>query len=111
MANPKFIALLKVLNNATKEGKVNWQETADEDAFRVLLGSGMVRIESGFGEDTGHQYRAFLLNQKGRTIDELWVGEGRDEYGLLDGLYSLARASALNIDMVVDSMLANLKAS
>jgi hypothetical protein len=110
MATQKFIRLLEELSQATGEGKVRWHETAAENVFRVVLGDGMVRIES-FGEGMDQEYRAFLLNQKGWIMDELSVRmDDEDLFTLLDNLYTHARRSALNVDKLVESMLADLKA-
>ncbi|SRR6266404_1596804 len=104
MASERFRELLSGLEEATRDKKVRWSETAKETAFRIAFGKGLVRIESHEG-DEGEWFVAYLQDRSGRTVDEAY----HREYQSLDALYRLARASALHIDDVLDSMLADLK--
>jgi len=110
MNRDKFLQLLKVLLEGTREGKIKWHETVDEKAFRVAFGAGLVRIEDRSDPDSGIQYSvAFLQDKQGRTIDELSPAHpGASQ--LLHSLYAEARASAFAVDRVLDSILRDAEA-
>ena len=109
MANERFMQLINELHQATLDGRVRWEETAKEGVFRVGLGDGLVRIQSGSDDEDNFCVVVYLLNNQGRVVDELRVWENGEHYNLLLDLYQKARSSALNIDEVVDSMLSDLK--
>lgn len=109
MANERLVQLIDELYQATLDGRIRWQETASEDAFRVGLGEGLVRIQRGSEPVRGY-YVISLLNKHGRIVDELTAGDFTEHYQLLDDLYQKARSSALKEDEIVDSMLVDLKA-
>lgn len=109
MANDRLVQLINELYRATLDGRIRWQETASEDAFRVGLGDGLVRIQRGSEPVRGY-YVISLLNKHGRIVDELQAGDFTEHYQQLDDLYQKARSSALNEDQIVDSMLRDLKA-
>jgi hypothetical protein len=110
MANERFIQLLGELLEVTRLARLRWQETAKEDAFRVGLGDGMVRIQSSANEDDdGRHYEVYLMNKQGRVVDELIAWRNSPNYDLLRDLYQEARSSALNMDDVVKSMLSDLR--
>ena len=44
MASERFRELLSGLEEATRDKKVRWSETAKETAFRIAFGKGLVRI-------------------------------------------------------------------
>ena len=110
MANERFMQLIKELYQATLDGRTRWEETAREDVFRVGLGEGLVRIQSGMDDENTLRVDVYLLNNQGRVVDEIRAWENSKDYSLLLDLYQKARSSALNIDKVVDSMLSDLKA-
>jgi len=114
MSKRKFLDLLTILLKETKEGKIQWHETVDEQVFRVAFGAGLVRVEERVSEhstpdfeDTWSQttYVALLRNKQGRTLDELWSGHEEVPEGFLHELYTTARASALSIDDTINSMI------
>jgi len=113
MASEQFLKLLKELYQATYDGRVLWEETADEDAFRIVLGEGLVRIQSLTPrelEDAKPFVVVSLRDKYGRTIDEL-EAETSHDYQLVEDLYRLARSTALKerASEIVDSMLSDLK--
>lgn len=117
MSRQRFVLLLERLHDATRTGKVRWEETAKEGAFRIALGDGLVRIEKGADYDPDRLdsfdfVRASLISRHGETVEELLVedDESDETAGLIRKLYENARTSALSGDELVDSMLADLKA-
>lgn len=115
MTNKKFIDLLGILLEGTKAGRIRWHETVDENAFRVVFGAGLVRIEEReeykrLVPDEGPEslvitYVALLRNKQGRTLDELWSGHPEVPEGFLRELYTTARASALSTEDTLESMI------
>ena len=108
MASEQLTKLLSELLDATSHGAVGWEETAEEDAFRIGLGDGMIRIQSRTNPDNDErQYEAYLMNKQGRVVDE--ISSWGSNYKLLRELYEAARSSALNMELVVRSMLSDLR--
>jgi hypothetical protein len=118
MASPKFIQLLERLLAATKSGKVRWEQTAREGVFRIILGEGLIHVESSDDHTEEETWRAaYLLDHRGHTIDQVTAKASvlqpeieMDMLRFLDDLYQNARQSAYKfVDDVVDSMLAELE--
>src|SRR5229473_2757950 len=107
MANERFMQLINELHQVTLDGRVRWEETAREGVFRVGLGDGLVRIQSGLDDQNDFCVSVYLMNNQGRVVDELRNWEGGDHYSMLLDLYQQARSSAMHIDEVVDSMLSD----
>ncbi len=108
-ATDKFVKLLKELIIATKNGKVSWSETPDENEFRVVLGPGMVRVgrHEVVGEDV-QSYKYFsakLLNRDANLVEELH----EEQQGLIAELFEAARRSARGSDRLLDDMLADVE--
>lgn len=63
---PKLEKLISELKRATIEGKILWEETADEGEFRAALKPGMVRIgrRPAYGDGGGSMttFNITLLN-------------------------------------------------
>jgi len=118
MSKQRFVLLLERLHEATRSGKVRWEETAKEGAFRIALGDGLVRIEKDADFDAARGpyefIRASLITRHGETVDELVASDDDEQFDetdqLIEKLYNDARTSALSGDELVDSMLADLKA-
>ena len=110
MANERFKQLIDELYRATCDGRVRWQETVTEGVFRVGLGDGLVRIQTGRDDEGNGGVSIYLLNSKDQVVDELSAFENTKHHRLLLDLYREARSSALHLDKVVDSMLSDLKA-
>ena len=115
MASEKFSTFLVKLVRKTLDKTVRWYETADEKAFRIALGGGLIRVEQGstYNRDDGvdeEYYAAYLQNRKGRTLDQIGplyqVDSTRE---LLSKLFEAARISALGVDDVLESMVADVE--
>jgi hypothetical protein len=100
--------LLRLLSS-TQARKLAWEETADENTFRLTLDAGMVHIEKLKNSNrilpSGlEHYRLSLLNVNGTTVEAFEGEEGQDFINLKQ-LYELARESALK----PDDFLSNLE--
>lgn len=100
------------LLQATREKKVQWSETADEESFRIGLGNGLVRITKGENDAGRSVVTAVLINEAGKTAGEMEQYLGRsasmEVAPNLQELFELARASALDVDGLIGGMLENL---
>lgn len=110
MASEKFSTLLEKLLLKTREKDIRWHETANESAFRIALGDGLIRIEYSSDFDNEEYYAAYLQNRKGRTLDQIGplynVDSTRE---LLSELFEAARISALGVDDILESMVADVE--
>ena len=115
MASEKFSILLGKLLRKTLDKTVRWHETADEKAFRIALGDGLIRIEqdSIYDRDIEENrvyYAAYLQNRKGRTLDQIGpLYNVDDTRELLSELFEAARISALGVDDILESMVADVE--
>jgi hypothetical protein len=110
--NPKFEAVLVGLLDATRDGKVNWRETADDDTFMVELKDVFIHVERGRRVDEEGElstwHRAYLIDRKGRLVDEIGSND-MDDRTVLAEIFELARRSALETDNLLDKVAADLQ--
>ena|SRR5581483_4477354 len=111
--NPKFEAFLEELLQATKDGKVDWRDTADDDSFRVELKHGFVHVERQREVDDEDRpqtyYRAYLYDRKGRLADEIDSWQMMSGGAVLLELFERARRSARETDNLLDQVTADLQ--
>ena len=91
--------LIKRLLDSTKNGKLSWEETADENTFRLILDVGILhiqRLRHNPAHSNGVQgdYRLSLLNENNALVGD-FEGEEANDYRLLYELYEAGRLSAL----------------
>jgi|tagenome__1003787_1003787.scaffolds.fasta_scaffold17605291_2 hypothetical protein len=109
----KFEAFLGQLLHSTENGKVDWEDTADEGAFMASLRHGVVHVERRFIFDQDEErsfpvYKAYLYDLKGRLAEELTASEMSDD-SLLQRLFAEARRSARETDNLLDQVSADLQ--
>jgi hypothetical protein len=111
-AQEKFINLLRKLLQATKAKRVTWNDTADEDTFRLTFNTGMVHIGAmPVLNSSAKELKATLFNQNNTevaTVEAFAQNTTSDKAALLSELYSLARDSALRPDDVLASVEAEV---
>jgi hypothetical protein len=104
------------LLNYTRGESIKWEETADENTFRLTLDSGIFHIErvpprvfapshGGSGmisTSSGEKYRATLFNRNNTPV-ETYEQDAAEPGSLLKDLYEEARRSALRPEEVVNS--------
>jgi hypothetical protein len=119
MATEKLVKLLESLNQATIEGRVRWSESSSEGGFRVVLGMAELEIEREYAftalkdskpESREYTYVVYIKESGGpkKTLEVEFFDPKDQDYNLVKDLYSLARKDALNIDVILDSMIANI---
>jgi hypothetical protein len=109
----RYIKILKKLHDATENGSVRWQATADENAYRVGFGRGIIRIWRQMDDESDWRYTATLIDGEGHEVESasVWqsvVAHGRhppsNELAFLPLMFEGARRSALNIDALLDEI-------
>jgi hypothetical protein len=99
-----------LLRDATQRSKIRWEQTPDQDTFRVRLPNGTyarISYESdplatlSGGVSQWHHVLS-LLSEHGYVVQE-WMSEGVEE------LYGVARKSALKVDETVKEAVKSLK--
>jgi len=117
MAFPEQIEkLVSKLTELTETDKVDWQETANENAFLAPVGEFVVTVSRGGSEVYGG-YSFQIMGRTGRTIDGAlapFVGPennqaGSENWRRMSHLHELARRSALKADQAVSALLSSLE--
>jgi hypothetical protein len=109
--NNRFIDILKKLYRKTSAGVLKWQTTADEDAFRIGLGNGIIRINQlSTAED--EYWRVRLFDAQGREVESVVTSLATlaPDLSFLPELFQLARRSALDIDSLLTSIDKDIEA-
>src|SRR5713101_6397913 len=116
MDNKKLVQILEIVKKRTEEGLIDWEATAERDAFRASFNSGMVTVGSypregiavTFGPLGRSVFFAQLHDDRGRFLDEVQQ-ESPQPTDLLPTLHALARRRALKPDDVADRLLEELR--
>jgi hypothetical protein len=111
--NETFLALLDTLLQRTRNGKLTWSDTADENVFRLVMENGMIRVERdpSVSEDLDEAPDTLLvLNRENKVVDR-FVPKNRETSEKLSRLWEMARRSARNADQVLANLLQEIKAS
>ena len=112
MASQKDVMLLAQLIEATKQGRVSWQPTANFDEFTTSF-RGRFSVVVSRSRD-GFLLRMFDESDREMVrLDEdaYWLETllGANERVELHELFELARRSALNVDQAIDDVLHELR--
>ena len=107
--------LVAKLTELTVKDKVDWQETANLDAYLARVDKFVVTINKGGSEVYGG-FSFQILDRTGRTVEAVtapFVGHEKSaaEYAnweRLRDLYEIARRRALHSEKVVSDLLASL---
>lgn len=114
----RLVDLAKSLLERTRDDKISWTATDNETAFLFSGTSTSVRISTSFDNDGDMHTKLSLLNSRGTEVDSLqneyhpaeisgWEPEDWNE--VLDDLYYSARRKALDVDSMLDDILADLE--
>jgi hypothetical protein len=100
--------LVAKLIELSAQGKVRWQETADEDTFLASVGKFVVTI----AKTRGSEYCFVVADQAGKTLEE--IRESNDSFTREDDyrfaeLHELARRAALDVGKALSEMLSSLE--
>jgi hypothetical protein len=99
--------LVERLKRLSAEGKVDWEETADEDTFQAAVSKFVVTV-SRIGPRSDPSYRITIRDQTGKVIEEATAYSGQ-EWGQLSDIHDLARRRALHVDEALSELLSSLE--
>jgi len=101
--------LMMRLTNGTHAGKLKWEETAEEEDFRLILDAGIIHIRrtNQIRPDFG-KYALLIFNKNNTLVGRLQPEIDPDKSNL-SRLFDLARNSALNPSGLLDRLEEELK--
>ena len=103
MANQKDLKFVEFILEETEAGKIEWENTADEDKFVASLrGKYKVTVDREFEED-GEIYHFWLtlLDDSDRELLKIYDSASP----LVTTLFYLAQRKSLNVDAVLDEIM------
>jgi hypothetical protein len=103
-SSDRFSELFGLLKEATDNGTIRWDETAEEDTFRALLRAGIVHLaRNGLG---GHVLKLFDRdNNLVGTLTPTSPGDSEE----LARFYDSIRSRARNVDETYNALLNELR--
>ena len=110
--NPKFVKFLSAIEKATAQGRLEWKNTASDDAFSAELSQGVVRISRCYDEETNSlDTVASLVDYDGNTLDVLSSADVNDAatVELLRSVHQSARRQARQVDKLLDVLITELE--
>ncbi len=119
---PQIVKLVEKLTELTRQNKITWETTADEDTFLTSAGKSVVTISRRGATDEDADYRIQLLNDVGQVVEEATATLSdfvpaelrrnlgrRVEWEQTRSLHEMARRSALHADEAVADLLMSLE--
>jgi hypothetical protein len=106
---PQIESLIDKLLELSREGKVNWQETANEQKFLAAVSKFVVTI--GFEDETNWTNASYGLevsDQAGKALENVTLYRGDLRFAELQELHTLARRRALRVDEALSDLLSTL---
>ena len=113
--------LIRLLNEATEKGNLQWETTQDEDEFRALLRTALVKIRRNRDWPRGTEvlpisgefasvesYTIEIFDASNRLIDLLLPTTSAESMQLKEFFWKIRR-SALHVDQFYGALLNELK--
>lgn len=101
MATEKDIHFLDFLVQETRDGRLKWEPTAEENAFTVSFKGKYTATVWTRTTNSGPFYRLLLIDDSDRELLRL---TNRD-LEQVETLYQLAQRIALNVDSAIDEIM------
>jgi hypothetical protein len=102
--------VIQGLLQKSQENTVVWNTTTDSNTFIVYFNNFSLSIRQHYNNETWITVD-LIKNDNGDKIDGFMVEDGDDDWGIISELYSLARRSALSIDIAIQEMLTEINKS
>jgi hypothetical protein len=108
--------ILGLLQKSQKSNVV-WNTTTDSNTFIVFFDNFSLSVRQHYNSDFNNNYHEtwitvdLIKNNTGDQIDGFMLEEGDDDWDTISELYTLARRSALSIDIAVQEMLTEINKS
>lgn len=107
----KISTLVDKLISLSRDGKLAWEETVDENTFLTAV--------SGFGVDISKagvspfsDYRLRVSDQVGKTLEDVRVkrsGADSEDWEKIDELFEIARRNARDVDAALTTLISSLE--
>ncbi len=118
MDDQKFNLVLDKLLEKTKEGKLEWETTANRKTFLAVLQDSAISINHSYRDandvfDASSLYTFDFRNADGKVVESIAVfdsTEDNEKYKKASQIFELARSQSLNIDKTLDHILEQLAA-
>jgi hypothetical protein len=113
----QVVKLVERLTSLSAEGKVEWEETADEDTFQAAISKFVVTVGKA-GSDVDSDYHLRILDQAGKVIEQATVSRYlpqfersyvNPEWADLHDLHEYARRRALHVEEALSDLLSSLE--
>lgn len=104
----QFAALIEKLLALSREDRVSWEETADEDTFLATESRFVVTIEQRRGDWDSLYYRVRISDKSDKVLEDASVSSADPRYAETKELYELARRRALRVDAQLSELLLSL---
>lgn len=113
----EYIDLITKIIYNTRNKKIVWEQTSDEDRFKTKIGSGVVAISREDIWDGGYvpentRYTLSIINDAGILAENISIYENssslEESYKQLKELYETAKDSYLKINDTIQNMLKEL---
>lgn len=109
--NERLMELAGRLLSLTRQGKIHWSQ-GEASSYEYSTATSSVLV-SNDDEDGRHPFTLEVYNDSGNVVDQLKTGYTATHMAyawndLIEELYTVARRDALDIDKVLDEILAQL---
>jgi hypothetical protein len=111
--------LVDALYRTTLDGNIEWKPGFDENSVETTLGKTIVQLTQEPDDDDSPVIAIRLKNNRGDELDLIYPGilyeqkTGVPQYQkywqLFDGLYAMAKRSAMGADQALDEVIAELE--
>lgn len=113
MVSDKTVSLVQQVLARTQEGKLEWEETAQEGKYQVSFPKYTITISTRGTQDPDVvDYVLGIHNQDGTLIDRVTDPELQDQvdgaYAMMSEIFNTARGQALGIEQALDELLNSL---
>jgi hypothetical protein len=101
----------------SQASNVVWNTTTDANTFIVYFDNFSLSVRQHYNSDFDNNCHEtwitvdLIKNENGDKIDGFMIEEGDGDWGAISELYTLARRSALSIDIAVQEMLTEITTS
>ena len=113
MDKTKINLILDRLLQKTKEGKLEWEKTADRNTFLLVLEDSAISVTNDIEyfsrEGNYRSYRFDFRNEAGDIVESVAVSD-EEEYKKAENIFNLARQQSFRTDKTVNSILEQLVA-
>jgi hypothetical protein len=118
MVDDRIARLVSRLHRNTKNNKISWSVTADDEIFEAAFPRYALRIHAGEGRFS-NMYFINILNEHGVSVENFSDADLTDRFfgtapeqgwdGLMREIYEMARRQALGADQAIDDILVELE--